>query len=110
MPGKLSYLKALMFPNWAAWQTGSIAGILLGSAVPPQWGLGFAGTLAILCITIPLVVNKAILAGVAVASLVAVLAFSLPYKLGLLAAVVAGMVTAMVVEETLEKFKGSRHE
>lgn len=110
MPGKLSYLKALMFPNWAAWQTGSIVGILLGTAVPAQWGLGFAGTLAILCITIPLVVNKAILAGVAVASLVAVLAFSLPYKLGLLAAVLAGMFTAMVVEETLEKFKGSRHE
>ena len=92
-----------MYPNWAAWQVGSIAGILLGAAVPPQWGLGFAGTLAIICITVPLVANPAVLAGVIVASGVAVAAFGLPYKLGLLAAVLAGMVTAMVVEETMEK-------
>jgi predicted branched-subunit amino acid permease len=105
-PGKLSYLKGLMYPNWAAWQVGSIAGIFLGSAVPPQWGLGFAGTLAIICITVPLIVNKAALCGVLVAGTVAVLAAGLPYKLGLLAAVVVGMISAMVVEETLEKYKG----
>src|SRR5476649_2118031 len=62
--GKLSYLKGLLYPNWAAWQIGSIAGIFLGSAVPAEWGLGFAGTLAILCITVPLVANWAALAGV----------------------------------------------
>jgi predicted branched-subunit amino acid permease len=106
-PGKLSYLKGLMYPNWVAWQVGSIAGIFLGSAVPPQWGLGFAGTLAIICITVPLIVNKAALCGVLVAGTVAVLAVGLPYKLGLLAAVVVGMLAAMVVEETLEKRKGA---
>jgi predicted branched-subunit amino acid permease len=107
VPGKLSFLKGLMLPNWAAWQVGSIGGIFLGSAVPPQWGLGFAGTLAIICITVPLIVNKAALCGVLVAGTVAVLAAGLPYKLGLLAAVLVGMLTAMAVEETLEKFKGS---
>ena len=109
-PGKLSYLKALMYPNWAAWQVGSIAGILLGTTVPAQWGLGFAGTLAIVCVTVPLVTNQAVLAGVVVAGIVSVLAFGLPYKLGLLAAVLAGMASAMVVEETLEKFKRAAHE
>jgi predicted branched-subunit amino acid permease len=105
--GKLSYLKGLMYPNWIAWQGGSVAGILLGSAVPPQWGLGFAGTLAIVCIMVPLVANKAAVCGVLVAGAVAVAAFGLPYKLGLLAAVLAGMLTAMAVEETLERFKGA---
>jgi predicted branched-subunit amino acid permease len=104
--GKLSYLKALMYPNWFAWQVGSIAGILLGTTVPAQWGLGFAGTLAIVCVTVPLVANAAALAGVFVAGAVAVLAFNLPYKLGLLAAVLAGMLIAMVVEEAMEKFGG----
>jgi predicted branched-subunit amino acid permease len=106
-PGKLSYLKGLMYPNWLAWQVGSIGGVLLGSAVPTQWGLGFAGTLAIVCIMVPLVANKAALCGVLVAGGVAVAAFGLPYKLGLLAAVLAGMLTAMAVEETLERFKGT---
>lgn len=100
--GKVSYLKGLLYPNWAAWQVGSIAGIFLGSAVPPEWGLGFAGTLAIICITVPLIINSAALCGVAVAAATAVVAYGLPYKLGLLIAVVAGMVSAMAVEETLE--------
>ncbi|WP_020651841.1 AzlC family ABC transporter permease [Massilia niastensis] len=105
VPGKLSYLKGLMYPNWFAWQAGSLAGIFLGSTVPSEWGLGFAGTLAILCIMVPLIINNAALCGVAVAGVVAVLANGLPYKLGLLIAVVAGMVSAMLVEETFAKRK-----
>jgi predicted branched-subunit amino acid permease len=107
-PGKLSFLKGLMYPNWAAWQIGSIAGIFLGSTVPPEWGLGFAGTLAIICITVPLVASRPALCGVAVASVVAVVASALPYKLGLLAAVVLGMLTAMAVEELHEKLGNKR--
>jgi predicted branched-subunit amino acid permease len=91
-----------------AWQTGSLIGIFLGSAVPAAWGLGFAGTLAILCTLVPQIVNSAALCGVLVAGTVAVLAFGLPYKLGLLLAVVLGMLSAMAVEETLEKRKARR--
>jgi predicted branched-subunit amino acid permease len=108
IPGKLSYLKGLMYPNWFAWQAGSLIGIFVGSAIPAEWGLGFAGTLAILCIMVPLIINSAALCGVAVAIVASVLAYGLPYKLGLLLAVVVGMVTAMAVEETLAKRK-ARH-
>lgn len=101
--GKLSYLKGLLIPTWVAWQGGSMAGIFLGSAVPEQWGLGFAGTLAILCILIPMMAGRAALCGVAVAGAVAVLAHALPYKLGLLAATVAGMLAAMLVQELFGK-------
>lgn len=103
--GKLSYLKGLLYPNWGAWQVGSVAGIFLGAAVPAEWGLGFAGTLAIICIMVPLTVNRAAVCGVLVASVTAVLAYEFPYKLGLLAAVLLGMVTAMLVEETLERIR-----
>ncbi|OIJ44034.1 AzlC family ABC transporter permease [Massilia timonae] len=106
--GKLSYLKGLMYPNWFAWQIGSILGIFLGSAVPAEWGLGFAGTLAILCIMVPLMINNAALCGVLVAGAISVLAYDLPYKLGLLLAVLVGMVTAMVIEETFAKAKVRR--
>ncbi|NHZ80567.1 branched-chain amino acid ABC transporter permease [Massilia sp. CCM 8695] len=101
--GKVSYLKGLLYPNWVSWQVGSIAGVFLGSAVPTEWGLGFAGTLAILCIMIPLTINRAALCGVLVAGATAVLAYELPYKLGLLAAVLLGMLTAMTVQELNEK-------
>ncbi len=102
-PGKLSFLKGLLYPNWTAWQVGSIAGIFLGNVVPTDWGLEFAGTLAIVCIMVPLVINRAALCGVLVASAVAIFAAGLPYKLGLLAAVLVGMLSAMAVEEWSEK-------
>jgi predicted branched-subunit amino acid permease len=99
-PGTLSYLKGLLYPNWVLWQLCCIAGILLGSVI--------AGTVAILCMTVPLVTNNAALAGVVVAGAVAVLARPLPYKLGLLLAVVLGMVVAMIVQETGEKRRAHR--
>jgi predicted branched-subunit amino acid permease len=108
-PGKLSFLKGLMVPNWFAWQIGSLAGIFLGSAVPAEWQLGFAGTLAILCIMIPLIINSAALCGVLVAAVVGVLAHGLPYKLGLLLAVLVGMITAMAWEETFVRRRKVRH-
>lgn len=104
-PGKLSFLKGLMYPNWLAWQAGSLIGIFVGSTVPTEWQLGFAGTLAILCVMVPLMINSAALCGVLVAGAVAVLAHGLPYKLGLLVAVVVGMCTAMFVEETFLRRK-----
>jgi predicted branched-subunit amino acid permease len=98
-PGKLSYMKALLICNGLAWQLGSWIGVGLGAVVPAAWGLGFAGTLAIICIMVPLVVNRAALCGVAVAVLVSVGAHALPYKLGLLLAVLAGMLAALTVSE-----------
>ena len=93
------FLKGLLAPNWLVWQASSITGILLGSQVPTHWGLGFAGTLAILCVLLPLVQNRAAVVGVIVASAVAIALHSLPYKLGMLLAVLIGMLCAMWVEE-----------
>jgi predicted branched-subunit amino acid permease len=107
-PGKVSFLKGLLYPNCAAWQIGSVIGIFLGNVVPTEWGLGFAGTLAIVCILVPMVAGRPALCGVLVAAAVSVLAAGLPYKLGLLAAVVVGMATAMIVEETGDKWRARR--
>ncbi|MFZ6771286.1 AzlC family ABC transporter permease [Undibacterium sp. SXout7W] len=103
--GKLAFLKALVFPNWTSWQLGSIIGILLGSQIPASWGLGFAGTLAILCIMLPLIINRAAFVGVLVASVVGVMAVNVPYKLGLLLAVILGMATAMIWDEKISSRK-----
>lgn len=108
--GKLAFLKALVFPNWASWQIGSIVGILLGSQIPASWGLGFAGTLAILCIMVPLIINQAAFAGVVVASVIGVMTVNMPYKLGLLLAVVLGMGTAMIWNEKISMRKASDKE
>ena len=103
--GKLGFFNGIGYPNWFAWQIGSITGILLGSQIPESWNIGFAGTLALLAVLIPLTINRAALAGVAVAGAVAVLAIDLPFRLGLLLAVILGMVAAMLVDGILYKEK-----
>jgi predicted branched-subunit amino acid permease len=90
-----------MYPNWIVWQLASLAGILLGNAVPVEWGLGFAGSLALLCLTIPLIINSAAACGVVVAGTIGVIGHGLPYKLGLLLAVLIGMLVAMAADELL---------
>lgn len=103
--GKIGFFSGIGYPNWAAWQAGSVAGILLASQIPQGWGIGFAGTLALLAVTIPLTINAAALAGVVVAAAVAVAAAALPYRLGLLLAVVVGMMAAMAADTLLDKNK-----
>ena len=103
--GKVGFFAGLCYPNWCAWQVGAVAGILLAGQIPESWGVGFAGTLALLAIMIPLIINAAALGGVVVASIVAVAATGLPYRLGLLLAVVLGMVVAMLIDALLEKKK-----
>lgn len=101
--GKVGFFCGVAYPNWCAWQSGAIVGIFSASLIPPSWGIGFAGTLALLALTIPLIINSAALVGVVVSGIVAVLGASLPYKLGLLLAVVAGMIASMLVDVALDK-------
>ena len=96
--GKAGYFAGLSYMNWLAWQSGSVLGILVASQVPASWGVGFAGTLALLAVMIPLVANAAALVAVVVAGAVAVAAYSLPYKLGLLLALLAGMAAASLAD------------
>ena len=92
--GKAGYFAGICYTNWLAWQAGSVLGIFVASQVPPAWGIGFAGTLALLAVMIPLVNNTAALVAVIVAGAVSVAARALPYKLGLLLALLAGMAAA----------------
>lgn len=106
--GKVGFFTGIGYPNWCAWQAGSVIGILLASQIPQTWGIEFAGTLALLAVTIPLTVNRAALAGVLVAGVAAIAANGLPYRLGLLVAVIAGMVVAMGVDTLMDKDKKDR--
>jgi predicted branched-subunit amino acid permease len=106
--GKLGYFCGVSYSNWVAWQVGSVAGILLAGWIPDQWGIGFAGTLALLAITIPLIINVPALVGVVVASVVGVLGAGFPYRLGLLLAIVLGMTAAMMVDSVMDQGTGGR--
>jgi predicted branched-subunit amino acid permease len=91
--------------NWLVWQVASIVGIVAATAVPTEWGLQFAGTLALLALAIPACLQWPTLAGAAVAAPVAVLARGLPFGLGLLIGIVAGIAAAVLVDALVAQRK-----
>jgi predicted branched-subunit amino acid permease len=76
----------------------SIAGILLAEVIPGAWGLEYAAILALIAITLPMLSGRPAAAGCLTAGVVAVLAASLPLRLGLLLAVAAGVAVAMTID------------
>jgi len=105
--GKQGYFAGLATSTWLAWQLGSVAGILLAQQIPASWGIGFAGSLALLATAIPLVKNKPTVLGVAVACTVAVATVHWPYRLGLVVAMLMGIVSAVWVEQWAVKRQGA---
>src|SRR6188768_3507748 len=93
--------------NWLVWQVTSIIGILAATAIPSEWGLQFAGTLALLALAIPLCLEWPGLAGAAVAAPIAVMARGLPFGLGLFAGIVAGICAAVAVDAVVGRRKAT---
>ncbi len=101
-PPQIWFMLGVLSITWTVWQLSSMAGILLGTQVPPAWGLDFAVVVSLIGVTIPMIENRPGLAGVLVAGVIAVLAAGLPLKLGLIAAVLAGTGAAMALDYALE--------
>ena len=76
---------------WSGWQLSTAVGVLLGARLPSDWPLDFALPLTFIAIVVPLIRDRAMLLAAVVAGGVALLAVGLPFKLGLLAAALAGM-------------------
>jgi predicted branched-subunit amino acid permease len=94
--------------NWLVWQVASILGICAATAVPSEWGLQFAGTLALLVLAIPLCLQWPGLAGATVAAPIAVVARDLPFGLGLISGIIAGIVAATLADIALERRRVTR--
>lgn len=83
-------------PLWFVWQGGSIAGIAFAGLLPASDKAGFVAVLALGALVGPMLNGRAAVAGFAAAAVVAVLGQGLPWRLGLFAAIVAGVAAAML--------------
>lgn len=93
-----SYFLGLSICNWLAWQGASIAGILLAAYIPNAWNIGFAGTLALMAIAIPLLADRAGAAAMFAAAAVSLFGLHWPYRLNLVAAVIAATIVGLLVD------------
>ncbi|EGI75444.1 AzlC family protein [Hylemonella gracilis ATCC 19624] len=103
-PDQLPFFCGAAATNWLAWQSFSIAGILLANEVPLSWGLGFAGTLALLGVLLAMLFDRASWMSAGVAATAAVAAFALPLKLNILVAIAAAVAVGLLIE-ALEKHR-----
>jgi 4-azaleucine resistance transporter AzlC len=80
---------------WTGWQISTAVGIFLGAQIPDAWSLDFSLALTFIALVIPSLKDRPGLLSALVAGLVAVLTFSLPYKLGLMIAALVGIAAGL---------------
>lgn len=83
---------------WSTWQASTAVGIFFGAQVPESWGLDFTLALTFIALVVPRLKDRAGTGAALAASLAAIVGFALPYKVGLMAAALIGIVVGMVIE------------
>ncbi len=83
---------------WLSWQVSTAAGILLGATLPESWPLDFALPITFIALVIPALKDRPAVAASSTAGIVALFAYNLPYKLGLMLAGLLGILVGTVVE------------
>lgn len=107
LQGQQAYLLGNCAVNYVAWMLASLVGIALANFLPLSWGLGFAGILALLGVLCSLATSRLRAISAAVAGAAAVVAWALPLKLNILAAIACAVVICLLLEKTP---LGPRHE
>lgn len=93
------YLGSALF-MYFNWNMCTWLGLTLGHFIPnaAAWGLDFAMPVTFISLVVPYLKNRPMWAAVIVSGVVAILAYPMPNKLGLILAAVAGIVAGIVTE------------
>ena len=92
------YLLGAGLALWTTWQISTAFGIFLGAAIPDSWQLDFALALTFIAMVVPALKNRPMLAASVSAGAVALIAYPLPFKLGLILAALTGIVVGTLLE------------
>jgi len=90
------YFLGTSLVTFGVWQLAIIVGIVAGAGIPTSWGLGFAGTMALLALTCTQLRNPVTWVAAVVASCAAVAAYALPLKLNILVAIAAAVAIGVL--------------
>jgi len=101
-----AYLMGNCAVNYVGWMTASVVGVVLANAIPTEWGLGFAGILALLGVLCSLATSRLRVLSAGVAGAAAVAAWALPLKLNILVAIASAVAVCLVIEHLDPKRSG----
>ncbi|HXQ31499.1 MAG TPA: AzlC family ABC transporter permease [Steroidobacteraceae bacterium] len=94
-----AYFFGVAVANFLPWHFGSFAGLLAAGRIPSEWGLDFAGMLALIALLVPMLVSRPGLAGAMVAGLLSLALDALPARTGLVLATLGGIAVALLVDQ-----------
>ena len=100
-PNKHYYFLGTGLLLWLEWQISTAVGIFLGTQVPASWQLDFTLALTFIGLVIPTLKDRPHVASAVTAGMVALLTFGWPYKLGLVAAALSGIIVGVTLENNL---------
>jgi predicted branched-subunit amino acid permease len=97
-PGQIPYYLGSATWSWLSWQIPAFVGIVLADRVPEEWGVGFAGVLALLGLAYSTLSGRKSWIAAVAAAVVAVAAFALPLRLNVVVAIAAGVAIGLLLD------------
>jgi len=91
---------------WTCWQVATGTGILIGAALPPSLGLGFAIPLTFMALLAPMIRHKPSVVALITAGSLSLLTQNLPWNTSVIIAALAGMIAGALTEDILRKKDG----
>jgi predicted branched-subunit amino acid permease len=107
-PEQIPYYLGSVSWSWLTWEVPSLIGIALADRVPTDWGLGFAGVLALLGLAYSTLSGRNTWIASALAAATAIAAFNLPLKLNIVVAIAAGVTVGMLLDRLWPEVAGAR--
>lgn len=104
---RLAYFFGTCLPIVPLWYVATLAGVLLGTAIPAEWGLDFIVPITFLALVAPGLRTLAHVAAAASAVILALLCAGLPWNLGLLVAGLGGMAIGAEIERRTMRSGGA---
>ncbi|MBI2331655.1 MAG: AzlC family ABC transporter permease [Chloroflexi bacterium] len=92
------FLLGAGFSLWLHWQVSTAVGIFLGAAIPESWSLDFALPLTFIAMVVQVLKKQPMIAAALSAGVTALLAYNLPFKLGLILAALVGIAVGTMLE------------
>lgn len=102
------YFMGSALMTYGVWQVSIVTGIIAGYGIPASWGLGFAGTMALLALTCTQLRNPSSWAAAVVAACAAVAAYALPLKLNIVVAIAAAVAVGLLADHARAARAGAK--
>jgi predicted branched-subunit amino acid permease len=103
LPARVAFFFGTCLPIVPLWYGFTVVGALVGSAIPPEWGLDFAVPITFLALVAPALRTAAHIFAALTSVTMALLLAGLPWNLGLLAAGLSGMIVGAEIERRMTR-------